>query len=72
MTLEQVKSFIIGVLKGWFTNKAILDKLDVNEDGDLTYDGTVVDGTETYTDDEVAQAVTDTLAELNTTSTEGE
>ena len=67
MTLQQVKAFIIGVLKGWFTNKAVLDKLDINDEGFLTYDGTVVDATETYTDEQVEAAVTETLAELNAT-----
>jgi hypothetical protein len=65
MTLAQVKNFIIGVLKGWFTNKAVLDKLDINEEGNLTYDGTVVDATEVYTDEEVTAAVTEALEELN-------
>ena len=65
MTLQQVKAFIIGVLKGWFANKAVLDKLDINDDGNLTYDGMVVDATETYTDEQVTEAVTDTLAELD-------
>lgn len=73
MTLQQVKAFIIGVLKGWFTNKAVLDKLDINDEGNLTYDGTVVDATETYTDEQVAAAVTEALAELNAAPTdEGE
>jgi hypothetical protein len=65
MTLAQVKNFIIGVLKGWFTNKAVLDKLDIDDEGNLTYDGTVVDATETYTDEQVTTAVTEALEELN-------
>jgi hypothetical protein len=69
MTLQQVKAFIIGVLKGWFTNKAVLDKLDINDEGNLTYDGTVVDATETYTDEQVTEAVTEALAELNAAPT---
>lgn len=72
MTLQQIKTFIIGVLRGWFTNKAVLDKLAVNEKDQLTYDGKVVDGTETYTDEQVAQAVTEVLSELNTATTEEE
>lgn len=70
MTLQQVKAFVIGVLKGWFTNKNVLDKLDINDDGFLTYDGTVVDATETYTDEEVTAAVTEALTELNAVSEE--
>lgn len=65
MTLQQVKAFIIGVLKGWFTNKAVLDKLDINDEGYLTYDGTVVDATETYTDEQITEAVAEALTELN-------
>ena len=65
MTLQQVKAFVIGVLKGWFTNKNVLDKLDINDEGYLTYDGTVVDATETYTDEQVTAAVAETLTELN-------
>lgn len=70
MTLQQVKAFVIGVLKGWFTNKNVLDKLDINDDGFLTYDGTVVDATETYTDEQVTAAVTEALVELNTVGEE--
>lgn len=65
MTLSQIKTFVIGVLKGWFTNKSVLDKLDINEDGNLTYDGEVVDATETYTDEQVTEAVTEALEALN-------
>ena len=67
MTLAQVKQFIIGVLKGWFPNKDILDAFDEDENGKLTYDGMVVGSGsgETYTDEEVAQAVTEALAELD-------
>lgn len=65
MTLAQVKAFVIGVLKGWFSNKHILDKLDINDRGLLTYDGIVVDGTETYTDEQVTDAVTEALDELD-------
>ena len=72
MTLAQVKSFVIGVLKGWFTNKAVLDKLDINDEGNLTYNGEVVDATETYTDEQVTAAVTEALGELNAEEEAGE
>ena len=65
MTLAQIKTFIIGVLKGWFTNKDVLDAFDEDENGNLIYDGKAIAGTDTYTDEQVAQAVTDVLAELN-------
>ena len=38
MTVEQCKQYIIGVLKGWFKNKTILDDLNDNK-GNLTYKG---------------------------------
>ena len=72
MTLQQVKAFVIGVLKGWFANKSVLDKLDTNENGSLTYDGKVVDATEVYTDEQVAEAVTEALSELNDVEPEEE
>ena len=72
MTLQQVKTFIIGVLKGWFTNKAVLDKIDVNDEGNLVYDDKVVGGAETYTDEQVTEAVTEALSELNAAPTDAE
>ena len=39
MTLAQVKAFLIGVLKGWFTNKKVLDKFTEDSDGNLLYNG---------------------------------
>lgn len=69
MTLAQVKAFIIGVLKGWFTNKTTLDKFAEDESGNLTFGGTAVGGGTTYTDEEVSTAVTEALSELNTETT---
>ena len=37
MSLSQLKTFIVGVLKGWFTNKSVLDKFSESEDGKLLY-----------------------------------
>jgi hypothetical protein len=68
MTLQQVKNFIVSVLKGWFTNKKVLDGFGEDENGNLTYDGALVGGSEGfqgYTDEQVAQAVTEVLEELN-------
>ena len=68
MSLTQLKTFIIGVLKGWFTNKSVLDKFSESEDGKLLYNGVEVGGAGSQvTDEEVTQAVTDTLTKLNTT-----
>lgn len=69
MTLTQIKTLIVGVLKGWFTNKSTLDKFAESADGKLTYDGTEVGGGTTYTDAEVEQAITDILSDLNSTTT---
>lgn len=68
MSLTQLKTFIIGVLKGWFTNKSVLDKFSESSEGKLLYNGVEVGGSGTQvTDEEVTQAVTDTLTKLNTT-----
>lgn len=64
MTLAQVKTLIIGVLKGWFTNKKVLDKIGENEAGEFTYNGSKVD-TDTVTDDDVNNAIAATITELN-------
>lgn len=70
MSLTQLKTFIVGVLKGWFTNKSVLDKFSESEDGKLLYNGVEVGSSgNQVTDTEVTQAVTDTLTELNQTET---
>lgn len=47
MTLSQIKTYTIGVLKQWFTNKATLDKLSESKTGNLVYNGTEIkDNTE--------------------------
>ena len=70
MTLAQVKTFIVGVLKGWFTNKSVLDKLSESEEGELLFDSKAISSTEEITDEEITQAITDTITELNTEETE--
>ena len=64
MTLAQVKALIIGILKGWFSNKEILDGLDEDENGNLIYNDEPI-RCESYTDEQVTQAVTEALTELN-------
>lgn len=66
MTLEQVKTYTVGVLKGWFTNKSVLDKLSESDTGELLFDSKTISGDTAVTDEEITQAVTDTLTELNT------
>ena len=69
MTLAQIKTLLVGVLRGWFTNKKVLDKFSESGDGSLQYNGSVVGGNNTsYTDEEISTAVTETLAELNNNS----
>lgn len=66
MTLAQVKTFIIGVLKGWFTNKKTLDKITEGENGELLFDSKAVGGNgETVTDEQVTTAIQETITELN-------
>lgn len=65
MTLAQVKTFIIGVLKGWFTNKKTLDKLSESENGELLYNSKAIGGGETVTDEQVTTAIQETITELN-------
>ena len=67
MTLAQVKTYVIGVLKGWFTNKSVLDKLSESAEGELLYDSKAISSGASVTDEEIAQAVTDTITELNAT-----
>lgn len=38
MSLENTKQYIKGILQGWFSNKATLDKLSTATNGDLLYD----------------------------------
>jgi len=42
MTLSQIKTYTIGVLKQWFGNKNTLDKLSESENGNLVYNGTEI------------------------------
>ena len=37
MSLSQLKTFIVGVLKGWFTNKSVLDKFSESPEGKLFF-----------------------------------
>ena len=44
MNLNQVKTYVSGVLKGWISNKGTLDKLSESEDGNLLFDGQEIKG----------------------------
>lgn len=68
MTLAQIKTLIVGVLKGWFTNKKVLDKFSESTDGKLLYNGNGISSGDTVEDSEVTTAITEILAELNNNS----
>ena len=68
MTLAQIKTLIVGVLKGWFTNKKVLDKFSESADGKLLYNGNGISSGDTVEDSEVTTAITEILAELNNNS----
>lgn len=67
MTLSQVRTYIKGVLSGWFTNKAILDKIGENENGVFTYNGQTINNQsqDTVDDTQINAAVLEDIAELN-------
>lgn len=65
ITLAQVKTFIVGVLKGWFTNKKTLDKLSESENGELLFDSKPIGIEEPVTDEQVTTAIQETITELN-------
>ena len=67
MTLNQLQTFIVGVLQGWVPNKAVLDKFTETEDGKLLFNGVEVGSGSFVTDAEVQQAIADTLNKLGLT-----
>ena len=60
MTLQQVKDFTVGVLKGWITNKTTLDKL-AEKDGKLTFNSESV-GSKVESSDKNGYIVIDGVA----------
>ena len=64
MTLDQLQTYIVGVLQGYFPNKAVLDKLSESADGTLLFNGMQISGEALVTDAELQQAIEDTLVEL--------
>lgn len=40
--LEQIRKMVVGILKGWFTNKKVLDKLSESDEGNLLYNGDMI------------------------------
>lgn len=70
MTLNQLQTYIIGVLQGYFPNKAVLDKLSESADGTLLFNGQQISGETLVTDAELQQAIEDTLTQLGVTEEE--
>lgn len=70
MTLNQLQTYIVGVLQGYFPNKAVLDKLSENTDGTLLFNGQQISGETLVTDAELQQAIANTLTELGLTEDE--
>lgn len=64
MTLNQLQTYIVGVLQGYFPNKAVLDKLSESADGTLLFNGMQISGEALVTDAELQQAIENTLIEL--------
>ena len=67
MQFSQVRQYVVGLLKASFANKAALDKIGEDQNGNLTYDGTAVGGgdSETITQQDIEDAIAaDVLAIL--------
>lgn len=65
MTLIQIKTLIIGILKGWFINKKILDKISEDELGNLNYNGKSIASEVIYSNEEVSVAILEILNDSN-------
>ena len=59
MRFSQVRQYVVGLLRASFTNKAALDKIGEDQNGNLTYDGTAVGGgdSETITQQDIEDAI---------------
>lgn len=61
MTFAQVRQYVVGLLRASFTNKAELDKIGEDSNGNLTYDGNAISGSgsqETITNQDIEDAIT--------------
>ena len=58
-SLDNVKQYVKGVLQGWFSNKATLDKLSTATNGDLLYNGNPVGSGSSVTVDAVLSATSE-------------
>ena len=51
MTLSQIQEYVIGVLRGWLSNKSVLDKFTETDDGRLLYNGIEICKTNSVTNE---------------------
>lgn len=61
MTFAQVRQYVVGLLRASFTNKAELDKIGEDSNGNLTYNGSAISGggsQETITNQDIEDAIT--------------
>lgn len=58
-SLDNVKQYVKGVLQGWFSNKATLDKLSTATNGDLLYNGNPVGSGSSVTVDAALSATSE-------------
>lgn len=73
MTFAQVRQYVTGLLRASFTNKAELDKIGEDENGNLTYDGSAISATpETITTQDITDAIAADVDDIWATSAEEE
>lgn len=67
MTFAQIRQYVTGLLRASFTNKAQLDKIGEDSNGNLTYNGSAISGggsSETITNNDIETAITQDTASI--------
>ena len=67
MTFTQVRQYVTGLLRASFTNKAELDKIGEDANGNLTYDGAAISGggqQETITNQDIEDAIAEDVDDI--------
>ena len=67
MTFAQVRQYVTGLLRASFTNKAQLDKIGEDSNGNLTYNNAAISGggsSETITNNDIETAITQDTASI--------
>lgn len=67
MTFAHVRQYVTGLLRASFTNKAELDKIGEDSNGNLTYNGSAISGSgssETITNNDIETAITEDTASI--------